>query len=169
MATQAWVKQLLTQRGVPYQECHHPDAFTAQEVAQKEHISGHRVAKVVVVIADGRPVELVLPASRRVAFDQLRRVLGVQEVRLATEAEMANYFPDAEVGAMPALDHWKGVEVLMDSTMQIQGDILLQGGTHQDAVRVRFTDWFQAIHPRVDSFSEPAASAHPEQLTSRAG
>jgi Ala-tRNA(Pro) deacylase len=69
MATATWIRQELDQRGVAYQEMHHPEVYTAQEVAQREHVSGHRVAKVVCVIADGRPIELVLPASRRVNLD----------------------------------------------------------------------------------------------------
>ena len=66
MATPNWIKNMLEKRGVAYEERHHRVAFTAQEVAQSEHVSGDCLAKVVVVIADGRPVELILPASRRV-------------------------------------------------------------------------------------------------------
>ena len=43
--------------GIPFEEMHHPEAYTGQKVAQRaQHFSGHRVAKVVVVMADGRPV-----------------------------------------------------------------------------------------------------------------
>jgi Ala-tRNA(Pro) deacylase len=64
MATPMWIRKMLELRGIAFEEMHHPEAYTAQEVAQREHFSGHHVAKVVVVIADGRPVELILPASR---------------------------------------------------------------------------------------------------------
>src|SRR5262245_60268433 len=102
MATATWVREELDRRGIPYEELHHPDAFTAQQVAHQEHVSGHRVAKVVCVLADGRPVELVLPASRRVLLDQVRQLLGASEVRLASEDELGRHFPDCEVGAIPA-------------------------------------------------------------------
>jgi Ala-tRNA(Pro) deacylase len=49
------------------------------------------LAKVVVVMADGRPVELILPASRRVNLDRVRTVLHAHEIRLATEAEMGKF------------------------------------------------------------------------------
>src|SRR5438874_10188133 len=98
MATATWVRNELDQRGVPYQELHHPDAYTAQEVAQREHVSGHRVAKVVCVMADGCPIELILPASRRVLLDRVRELLGAREVRLATEEELERCFPDCELG-----------------------------------------------------------------------
>jgi len=94
MATATWIREELDRRGIPYEELHHADAYTAQEVAQREHISGHRVAKVVGITADGRPIELVLPASRRVNLDWLRTILGANDVRLASEEELGRYFSD---------------------------------------------------------------------------
>ena len=124
-------------------------------MAQREHVSGHRVAKVVCVLADGRPVELVLPASRRVMLDWVRELLGAREVRLATEEELGRYFTDCELGAIPALRHWD-VDVIMDSHLCRDGDIYLLGGTHRDALRMNFDDWFAMVNPRVEMLSEVA-------------
>jgi Ala-tRNA(Pro) deacylase len=155
MATATWVRDELDRKGVAYQELHHPDAFTAQELAQREHVSGHRVAKVVGVMIDGRPVELVLPASRRVLLERVRELMGAREVRLASEAELERCFPDCELGAIPALRHWQGVDVMMDGNLCCGGDIVILGGTHRDAIRMRFDDWFEMVSPRVELFSEP--------------
>src|SRR5262245_37696487 len=155
MATATWVRDELDQWGIPYEELHHDDAFTAQQVAQKEHVSGRRVAKVVCVMADGRPVEVILPASRRVDVDRVRDVTGARDVRLASEDETCRYFTDCEVGAIPAMRHWQGVEVLMDGHLCCDGDIFILGGTHRDALRMRFDDWFEMVDPRVEWLSEP--------------
>ena len=155
MATPFWVKKMLELRGIPFEELHHPQVYTAQEVAQLEHVSGHRVAKVVVVMADGRPVELDLPASRHVLLDRVKAVLNAREVRLATEDEMGKYFTDCEVGAIPPLRHWQDVAVLMDHSLTVEGDILFQAGTHQDAVRLNFRDWYELVNPQVATFSQP--------------
>ncbi len=156
MATATWVRDELDRKGVAYQELHHPDAYTAQELAQREHVSGHRVAKVVGVMVDGRPVELVLPASRRVLLERVRDLLGAKEARLASEEELQRCFPDCEVGAIPALRHWGGVDVMMDGNLCCAGDIVILGGTHRDAIRMRFDDWFGMVAPRVELFTEPA-------------
>src|ERR1051326_7705213 len=100
MSTATWIQHELEQAGVPFQELHHDDAFTAQALAECEHISGHRVAKVVLVMADDRPVELIMPASRRVRLDMIRERLGARMVRLASEVELQQYFGDCEIGAM---------------------------------------------------------------------
>jgi Ala-tRNA(Pro) deacylase len=160
MASPLWIRKMLQLRGIPFTELHHPEVYTTQEVAQREHFSGHRVAKVVVVLADGLPVELILPASRHVNLDRVRTVLDANEVRLATEPEMEKYFADCVVGAIPALRHWKGVDVLMDRSLSVEGPILFQAGTHADAVRLNFCDWYELVRPRVATFSEPGEVAH---------
>jgi Ala-tRNA(Pro) deacylase len=154
MATATWIKSELEQQGIPYEERHHPEVFTSQAVAQCEHMSGHRVAKVVVAIADGRPIELILPASRQVNLERVREIVGAREVRLASEQELEKQFGECETGAIPALRHWRGVDVLMDSFMRVQGKILIQAGTHSDAVSVDFDDWFHLVQPWVASFSQ---------------
>ena len=156
MATATWVREELERTGFAYEELHHTDAWTAQELAEREHVSGHRVAKVVGVLADGKPVELILPASRRVMLDRVRQLLGAKEVRLAAEQELEQLFPDCEVGAIPALRHWRGVDVVMDGNLAGKGDIVILGGTHRDAIRINFDDWFELVEPRVEEFSEPA-------------
>jgi len=155
MATVAWIKDMLEKRGVAYEELHHRVAFTAQEVAESEHISGDRLAKVVVVVADGRPVELILPASRRVVLDRVRALLGAGAIRLASEAEMERIFTDCETGAIPPLRHWKDVTVLMDGSMANARDLVFQAGTHEDAIRLNFQDWLELVSPRVEFFTEP--------------
>ena len=156
MATATWIRNELEQHGIPYQELHHPDAYTAQQLAEYEHVSGHRVAKVVGVLADDRPIELVLPASRRVMLDWVGQLLHAGTIRLATEDELQHCFTECEPGAVPALRHWRDVDVIMDGYLRKDGDIVLQGGTHRDAVRMRFDDWFELVQPRVELLSEPA-------------
>lgn len=160
MATATWIRDELEQRGVAYEERHHPEVFTAQSVAQCEHVSGHRMAKVVIVMADGRPVELVLPASRRVMIDWVRELLGAKEVRLASEAEMERYFSDCELGAIPPMRHWRDVDVLMDGSLRVDGDIFFQAGTHCDTICMNFDDWFMMVNPRVEWFSEPETAGY---------
>jgi Ala-tRNA(Pro) deacylase len=160
MAIPQWAENVLRRRGVPFEQLHHREAFTAQEVAAREHVSGHRVAKVVVVMADDQPVELVLPASRRVLLDRAREALGARQMRLAREEEMEKVFADCEVGAMPPLSGEANVPMLVDASMQLEGDIIMQAGTHEDAIRMNCHDWLHIVQPRIASFSAPADVAH---------
>jgi Ala-tRNA(Pro) deacylase len=164
MATATWIAEELKQKHIPYQELHHPDAYTAQELAQREHVSGHRVAKVVGVMADNHAVEAVLPASRRVNLDRMRDVLGARDVRLATERELVQCFSDCEPGAIPPLRHWRDVDVIMDGNLRTAGDIVIPAGTHRDAIRMNFDDWFEMVQPRVELISDPADPGRRQEI-----
>lgn len=155
MSSTAWVKNALDIGNLHYERSRHPDAFTAQEVAKREHVSGHQVAKVVAIEADGKPVLLVLPASRRVAISRAREALGAKAARLLGEAEMSLLFPDCEVGAIPPMRHWAGVEIVMDGTLQTEKSIVFSAGSHRDSIKVPFSEWFDLVGPRVESFSVP--------------
>jgi Ala-tRNA(Pro) deacylase len=157
MSSTAWVRASLTARGIPFEELHHAPAYTAQQVAAREHVSGARVAKVVAAVADGRFVELILPASRRVDLERVKEVLGAKEARLASEEEMEKVFTGCEVGATPALRHWEGLPVLMDRMMPVEGDVVIQAGSHTDAIRLPLREWYELVNPQVVSFSRPEA------------
>lgn len=155
MVSPRWVHDTLTEGRVAYEDLHHVTAYTAQELAHREHCSGHHVAKVVVAIADGQPILVVVPASRRVLLEEARKALDAVQIRLATEAEIAKTFPDCETGAVPPLRHWGGVAVLMDHTLESSETILFTAGTHVDAIRMRFRDWYRLVNPLPGLFSEP--------------
>jgi len=156
MSVQRWIRETLDERGIPYSVSHHDRVFTAQEAAQREHVSGHRLAKVVAVFADDKPVALVLPASRHVDLEQVRRALDAGRVRLASEEELARTFDDCQVGAVPPLRHWKNVEVYMDESLEVEGPIAFQAGTHEDVIKLNFRDWFDLVRPKTARFAELA-------------
>jgi Ala-tRNA(Pro) deacylase len=90
-----------------------------------------------------------------VVLEKVQQMLGAGQVTLASEAELDRVFNDVETGAIPALLHWKGVEVIMYETMRTDGEIVLQGGTHQDTVQLKFNDWYEMVQPRIGFFTEP--------------
>src|ERR1044071_2295307 len=97
----------------------HPKAFTAREVAAAEHLPAREVAKSVVVFGDGEYHMIVIPANRLVDFQEVRLTLGLSQVRLATEDELAKLFPDSELGAMPPFGQLYGLQVYLDNSLEI--------------------------------------------------
>lgn len=168
MSARTWIKAVLDAHGIAYRERHHAPAATATELAECEHFSGHRVVKVVLVMADGRPVELVLPASRNVDLNRVEGLLGARDVRLASELELAACFPDCEVGASPPFPRGRVREVWLDDAMYVSGPILFSAGTHKDAVIVDFQDWLRLVKPNLGGFSTTRGlqelSLHPAEI-----
>ena len=89
----AKLKEFLESNGVRYEVRSHRPAFTAQEVAAAEHVPGREVAKVVMVLVDGKLAMAVLPAPSRVDLRRVAEALGVTPARLAEEGEFASAFP----------------------------------------------------------------------------
>ena len=139
---------------VPFQVQHHPVAYTAQRIAASEHIPGKMVAKVVIVLADGKSVMLALPASHRVNFPKAESALGAKEVRLAREEEFAAVFPDCPVGAMPPFGNLYNLAVFVDRALQEDETIVFQAGTHTDTMSLKYADFERLVHPTVAEFAD---------------
>ena len=150
----------LREHQVPYLVHKHPRALTALQVAAGEHIPGRMLAKVVMVMADGRLLMLVLPAPAHVDLDVVAWALDAHEVRLATEAEFAGLFPECEVGAMPPFGNLAHIPVYVDCTLLDNEVIYCQAGSHTTTISLRYADYARLVHPLVGAFTQermPAA------------
>jgi Ala-tRNA(Pro) deacylase len=146
----------LREHQVPYQVQHHATAYTAQEVAQSEHVPGRMLAKVVMAYADGKPVMLTLPADYRVHLATAATALGAHEVRLAHEEEFASLFADCEIGAMPPFGNLYRLPVYVDQALAADDTIVVQAGTHTDTMSLKYADFARLSHPTVAQFAQHA-------------
>ena len=153
MKCQEQLEQYLRERQVAYQIQHHPQAYTAQQIAECEHISGKKVAKSVVVLADNIKVLLVLPASQRVNLDKVRTELGAQNVILAHEEEFRSSFPDCEVGSMPPFGNLYSIPVCVETSLTRQENIVFPIGTHTETMSLKYADFERLVQPKVAEFA----------------
>ncbi len=149
------LERVFHELGVQYRVTPHHLAYTAQEVAMTEHISGYDVAKVVIVIADQSPVMTVLPAPHRVDLEKVRHILGAKTARLATEKEFEELFPDCEVGAMPPFGNLYGIPVCVDRSLAFDPEITFNAGTHRETMTMAYADFERLARPRVVDISIP--------------
>ncbi len=147
------IEQYLRDNGVAFHTYHHPVAYTAQAVAEREHIPNQMVVKVVVVVADGDMVMLALPAAHRVDLAKVRKLLDAREVRLATEAELATAFPDCELGAIPPFGNLYQMPVYVDERLSVHPLIFIQPGDHTTALSLPYADFARLVAPVVCSFT----------------
>ncbi len=147
------VLDYLDSQGVRYETSQHRPTFTAQQMAAEEHVPGMEVAKPVVVRVDGKPYLCVLPACCKIDMEALKKSLHAHDVMLADEDEMSEMFDDCLLGAEPPFGHLYGMETLVDISLERQGQLVFQAGTHELAVRMRTDDYNKLEQPRVMSFS----------------
>jgi len=143
----------LNQSKVRYQLIHHPEAFTAQELAAIEHVKGKNHAKVVMVKTDdGRQLMAVLPADHRVDLAKLDALTG-QRATLATEAEFKSLFPDCAIGTMPPFGSLYNVPTYVDKSLTDEEFIVFEAGTHSDAIKMSYADYVRLAKPQVSEFA----------------
>lgn len=147
------LEQYLQKQQVAYQIQHHPQAYTAQQIAECEHISGHKVAKSVVVSANNKIVLLVLPASCRVDIGKVQQCLGAQSVRLAREEELQSIFPDCEVGTEPPFGNLYNIPVCVEKSLANQETIVFPIGTHTETMSLKYADFERLAQPTVAEFA----------------
>ncbi len=147
MAIPTAIRQFVESQGVAFTAIPHRPAFTAQEEAAVTHVRGRDWAKTVVCMADGKPVMALLPAQTRVDLEALRAAAGARALRLATEEEMTGLYPGCETGAVAPFGPLYGQAVFVDETLTRDPEITFHAGTHVDAMRVRFTDFVNLVHP----------------------
>jgi len=100
MSVSTRLKNLLDENKVSYSVLAHQTTYTAQGTAATMQIAAQELAKTVVLFADGEMILAVLPGQKHVKLHKLGVELG-KPVRLASELEFKNRFPDCESGAMP--------------------------------------------------------------------
>ena len=166
MAISSALKAFLTQQNVAFTARRHPLAYTAQEIAAKQHVSGKQLAKCVVVKTDLGLRLAVLPAALRVDFAKLKTLLKAKRVTLASEPEIKRAFPDVEVGAMSPFGNLYNVPVVSEKVLADSPELVCNAGSHTETITLRYADFARLAAPRIGSFGM-AVIAKPAKKTTK--
>jgi Ala-tRNA(Pro) deacylase len=143
------VQDYLKKNKVNFEVHEHPPAYTAQEVAAEEHVSGNMLAKSVLVRGGDGYAVCALPASYKLDLKKVAKALGAKSAKLADEKAMAKVFPDVEVGAEPPFGNLYDLPTLVDEHLAEDDEIVFQAGTHRHAIRMKYADYARLVEPTV--------------------
>jgi Ala-tRNA(Pro) deacylase len=152
MAIAKKLRDYLKQNKIRFQVLQHPVAYSAARVAAAQHVSGDQVVKPVIIEADGNYVMAILTASHLIDLNKIKKITGAKQVNLATEEEIAQLFPDFEVGAEPPFGNLYGMAVYADTHVPENEEIFFNGGNHTDVVKMRTHDFMELVRPVVADF-----------------
>jgi Ala-tRNA(Pro) deacylase len=156
MAIASPIREYLNSEDVSYVAFSHPLAFTAQEEAARAHVSGWSWAKNVVCIADDEPIQAVVPAPMHIDLGRLRALAHASVLRLAREDEMPGLFPGCEPGAEPPFGPLYHQRIFVDERLAEHEEIVFNGGTHRDAIRMAYRDFVEMTNAIVGRFGRLA-------------
>ena len=147
------LKKFLDDNNIKYVIIRHSPAFTAQEVAGMAHIPGKDMAKSVMVSIEGKMAMIVIPASLKIDFSVLKKVIGVVDIELATEEEFKYMFPDCEIGAMPPFGNLYNMDVWVEKSLSEDSEIAFTACTHSELVKMSYKDFEKLVKPQIGSFA----------------
>ena len=139
----------LNENKVRYEILHHPEAVSAQRIAQAEHVKGRHHAKVVMIKSGDQHVMMVLPADHQIDLEKAEKAIG-KVVSLDKEQEFKSLFPDCAIGAMPPFGNLYGLSTYMDKDLAEQEYIVFEAGTHTDAIKMSYRDYDTIVKPKVE-------------------
>jgi Ala-tRNA(Pro) deacylase len=157
------LKYFLDTNNIRYVVITHSRAFTADAVAALTHISGNEIAKTVMVKVDAKMTMAIVPASRHVDLNALRKATGAQTVVVVPEPQFADIFPDCEVGAMPPFGTLYGIPVYVDDRLARDPEIAFNAGSHLELIRMTFDDFKRLENPTIASIATRSAHERIEE------
>jgi Ala-tRNA(Pro) deacylase len=135
-----------------YEILRHPEAITAQRIAEAEHVKGRHHAKVVMLKSGGQHLMAVLPAEHLIDLEKLATFFG-KDVSFESEREFESLFPDCTVGAMPPFGNLYGVPTYVDKSLAEEDYIVFEAGTHTEAIKLSYHDYEKIVKPQVEDLA----------------
>ena len=105
------------------------------------------------VVINGMMAMAVLPSSYHVDFNLLKEITGEGNVRLASESEFKDMFPDCEVGAMPPFGNLYNLDVFVAKVLTEDEEIAFNAGTHTEVIQMTYRDFEKLVHPKIMKFA----------------
>jgi Ala-tRNA(Pro) deacylase len=147
------LKEFLDSNKIKYVSITHSSAYTAMEIAALAHVPGKDLAKTVMIKTNGHMAMVVLPATHMIKMDLLKKVIGSDNVRLATEQEFKDKFADCEVGAMPPFGNLYNMEVYASDLLRDDEEIVFNAGSHTELIKLSYKDFERLVNPKVAQIS----------------
>ena len=162
------VGEHLAARGVGFEAISHASADTALDEARALGIDADAVLKTVVLKTAAGHALAVVPANRRLDMKLARAATADSHVRLATEDELVQRFPDYELAAVPPLGALLGVPLFVDPEVMDHDRVVFAAGSQTESVAVATADLFAGESPTVVPLSRHDEEAPGERTSSLA-
>lgn len=125
------------------------DGTDAEEADDSLGVVRECLVKCEPLFINDRVCMAVIPATKRIHLDRLRKYLGAENVRPATEAECRVLASASDPGAIPVFGALNGVNVLLAHELMDYQEITFVVGASQVIVHVRLPDFLITERPYV--------------------
>jgi Ala-tRNA(Pro) deacylase len=137
------VLNFLEKNKIAHKLISHKKVYTAYDTAQTLKKKLGEIAKTLVVKADKNYILAVLPASRSLDFQKLKKTLKVKKVEIAKENVMQKIFK-VKPGAMTSFGELYKIPVYVDKLLLKSKKIITSAGTYKDSFEMTAKNFLKA-------------------------
>ncbi len=147
------LKDFLDSHEVSHEVTAHPKGYTSQDVAALLYRSGKQLAKGMIVRTENGFVMCVLPARELIDMERLEKLLGQKgTVRIATEEEIKNLFPDCDIATFPPFGNLYDLPVYLDQRLAQHEKIYFEAGSPRETITLGMEDYRRLVSPKISEF-----------------
>jgi Ala-tRNA(Pro) deacylase len=146
------LERWLREAGVAFEIFEHAPVRTSEEAARVRGTPLQAGAKALVVRADERFVQCVLPAHLKADNARLRELVGTRKLRFATPEELKT-LTGCGPGAVPPFGNLFGLPVLVDEALCRNERVAFNAGSNAVSITMRCDDLVRLAGARICRFA----------------
>jgi len=136
------IKSKLNDLGISYKLLEHAPVSTSAEAG----------AKALILIADEKPIMIVLSAPTKLDSKVFKKEYGIKKLRFATPEEVEK-ISSVKIGAVPPLGSLCDIPTYVDAALGKNQVIVWNAGKHDRSIEMKYTDYLKVEQPQVGNFS----------------
>ena len=156
MAMAHGISSFLQEHRIPFEVFWHKYADTSLRAAHEAGLSARQVVKAVILVCEGKPLMVLVPASKMIDMAAMEDYVG-GPTSLADPAQFEPLFADCEPGCIPVTGPAYGFITFLDEDLARAEDLYFSAGDKEEMIHVKGRLFRQAIGPvYIGEFSRPA-------------
>lgn len=147
------IKKLLDDKKINYKVTEHEPVYTSDQAAKVRNTPLKQGAKALVIIADKKPVMIVIAANKKIDFKKFKTIYKIKDLRMATPDEVKE-ITGVEIGAVPPLGNIFNIPLYVDASLTKNKEISFNAGEHTKSIDVTYRDFELVSKPIIDVFAK---------------
>lgn len=142
------IKKLLNEQSIEYTVTEHEEVRTSEDAARVRGVDLNTGTKAMVVKAKEQYSLIVVPADRRIDWKKLKKLLGVSEVRFATEEE-AESITKVKMGSVPPFGNLLNLKTYYDKGIMDIDKVNFNPGSKTHSIQMSAKDLISLVKPEI--------------------
>lgn len=144
------VDRYLKGENISYDTVNHPPSHSSVQSAIAAQVPLHSLAKAIILkdTASSNYLMAVIPASCRLPLKQVSDLTDTN-LKLASENDINQHFPDCQVGAIPPFGKPYNMEVIWDNRLGRIPDVYMEAGDHQTLIHLNQTSFQKTVEDEL--------------------